>query len=340
MQAALYDEHDGYYRRPDRIRQGRAGDYRTAPETSPLFGATFASHFAKCYVDLGRPETWTIYEIGAGRGDFAHAVLSTLRTSFPEVFAATRYLFDEPGDEARQIAAHKLSDYSDRIEFLPLAELTTSLTGIIFSNELLDAFPVHRVIRSQGTLREMCVDVNDALEFVWAQSDLDPRVAAFCERNNLQLSDGQIFEVNLAAADFVARAAALIERGLLITVDYGADRADLLNAPSRGAGTLRSFHRHRMIDDLLSHPGEQDLTTTVDWTQIKEAGDRHGLRVLRLERLDQFLLSEGILDQLSTASSRIADTAEVLRLNVGAREMIMPDGLAAHFQVLVQQKVS
>src|SRR5690242_20705955 len=100
MQAALYDEHDGYYRRAGRLRQGRAGDYRTAPETSPLFGATFARYFAQCYSELCSPSKWTIVEKGAGRGDFAHAVLVTLRDNFPAVFAATRYLIDEIGDEA------------------------------------------------------------------------------------------------------------------------------------------------------------------------------------------------------------------------------------------------
>jgi len=339
MQAALYDERDGYYRRADRIRQGRAGDYRTAPETSPLFGATFARYFAQCYSDLGSPSKWTIVEKGAGRGGFAHAVLLTLRHNFPEVFAATHYLIDEIGDEARNAASQKLSDYSDRVEFRPLSELTSPFPGIIFSNELLDALPVHRVIGSQGGLREMCVDVNEG-EFAWTQSDLSPRVAVYCQGLNLQLSEGQVFEVNLAAEDFVARAAALIEHGLLVTVDYGDDRADLLNAPHRFAGTLRSFHRHRMSDDVLSHPGEQDLTTTVDWTQITAAGARQGLEVLRLERLDQFLLKEGLLDQIAFMSAGAADTAEGLQLNANAREMIMPNGLAAHFQVLVQRKVS
>jgi SAM-dependent MidA family methyltransferase len=339
MQAALYDEHDGYYRRADRIRQGRAGDYRTAPETSALFGATFGNYFAKCFLDLGWPQTWNIFEIGAGRGDFAHAVLVTLRHNFPDVFAATRYLIDEVGDDARNAAAQKLSDYSDLVEFRSLSELPSPFPGIIFSNELLDAFPVHRVIGSQHGLREMCVEVDDAGEFGWTQSDLSTRVADYCEKIDLQLSEGQIFEVNLAAEDFVAHAASLIERGFLVTVDYGAARANLLKAPHRFAGTLRAFRRHQMSDDVLAHPGEKDLTTTVDWTQIEEAGARHGLEVLRLERLDQFLLMEGLLDEISLMSAGGADTAEVLQANASAREMIMPNGLAAHFQVMVQRKV-
>ena len=129
---------------------------------TPLFGATFANYFAQCYFDLDSPKTWTIFEIGAGRGDFAHAVLTTLQTSFPDVFAATRYLIDEIGDEVRAAAEQKLNELSDPVDFRRLSEMTSSFIGIIFSNELLDAFPVHRVIGGQGALRELCVDANAA----------------------------------------------------------------------------------------------------------------------------------------------------------------------------------
>jgi SAM-dependent MidA family methyltransferase len=145
--------------------------------------------------------------------------------------------------------------------------------------------------------------------------------------------------VNLEAEDFVARAASLLDRGLLITVDYGAERNDLLSDPNRLSGTLRSFRKHQISEDVLSQPGEQDLTTTVDWTQVREAGARNGLETLRLEQLDQFLLIEDALEQIMSVSDRLTDHVELFNFNAGAREMIMPDGMAAHFQVLVQRKV-
>jgi SAM-dependent MidA family methyltransferase len=132
----------------------------------------------------------------------------------------------------------------------------------------------------------------------------------------------------------------LFERGFLVTVDYGAERNELLDSPDRFTGTLRAFRRHQLIDDVLARPGEQDLTTTGDWTQIKEAGRRAGLRAVRLERLDQFLLSEGLLQRLSEMVAQTQNQVEALRLSTSAREMIMPHGLAASFQVLVQEKHS
>jgi SAM-dependent MidA family methyltransferase len=341
MQAALYDERDGYYCRPDRIPQGRAGDYRTAPESSPLFAATFARYFSKLFaelfLELGSPPTWTIFEAGAGGGEFAYGVLNSLRANYPEVFSATSYVIDEVSPATRRRATEYLSEFAERLTFQRLVEIDKANVGVCFSNELIDAFPVHRVIMRDGRLSELCVGLKQD-DFVWVERDPVQGVAEYCRRAGLRLSEGQIAEINLEAEEFISRAAGLFDRGFLITVDYGAERNELLDSPDRFEGTLRAFHRHHLVDNVLATPGEQDLTTSVDWTQIKEAGARAGLRTIRLERLDQFLLSEGLLGQLSEMLSQTEDQVEALRLSTGAREMIMPNGLAASFQVLVQEK--
>jgi SAM-dependent MidA family methyltransferase len=338
MQAALYDRAEGYYCRR-RIRQGRAGDYRTAPETSPLFGAVFAHYFMKSYFDLGAPDQFTIIEIGGGAGDFARAVLTTLQREFPKVFNAARYIIDEISDDARSQALTKLGEFKDRIQFESLSEIESPLPhAIIFANELLDAFPVNRVIGRSGKLCELRVGLNDEDEFTWIADELSDDVAEYCERIRLQLAEGQIYEVNLAAEEFISRAAQVIGEGLLITVDYGSEREGLRNDPNRLQGTLRAFHRHEFVDDLLARPGEYDLTTTVDWTQIQEAGTRHGFETLRFQRLDEFLLSEGAPDELFSIGNQIRDPVELLNFNAGARELIMPNGMAASFQALVQRK--
>jgi SAM-dependent MidA family methyltransferase len=344
MQAALYDEREGYYCRPDRIPQGRAGDYRTAPESSPLFAATFAWYFSKLFAELflemGSPAAWTIFEAGAGGGEFARGVLKRLQAHYPEVFAATSYVIDEVSPATRGRAAARLSEFGDRVMFRSLADVAEpAVVGVVFSNELIDAFPVHRVIMRNGRLRELYVGL-DEKNFVWAECDPDEHVAEYCGRFELRLREGQIAEINLAAERFISRAAGLFSRGYLVTVDYGAERSELLDSPDRFNGTLRAFHRHHLVDDVLARPGDQDLTTTVDWTQIKEVGRQAGLRAVRLERLDQFLLSEGLLQRLSEILAQTQDQVEGLRLSTSAREMIMPHGLAASFQILVQEKLS
>ena len=189
-----------------------------------------------------------------------------------------------------------------------------------------------------GKLRELCVGLSQN-DFAWVECDPEQRVAEYCGRIELRLAEGQIAEINLAAEEFVPRAAGLFERGVLVTVDYGVERGELLDSPDRFNGTLRAFHRHQLITSVLASPGEQDLTTTIDWTQVREAGTRAGLRTIRFELLDQFLLSEGLLQRLSERLAQTQDQVEALRLSTSAREMIMPHGLAASFQVLVQKKV-
>jgi len=336
MSAALYDQQDGYYCRADRIPQGRAGDYRTAPETSPLFAATFANYFSKLFTDLKWPQTWTIFEVGSAGGDFAHGLLSSLRQSDSRIFAATNYVIDEISPAARQRATERLSEFADRVTFLPLAEVVKPTMGIVFTNELIDALPVHRVIMRDGRLRELCVGLNKT-EFAWIECDLSPALTEYAERTRMHLVEGQIAEINLAAEDFISRAAALLEPGYVVTVDYGAERDELWRLPNRQAGTLRAFRRHQFVDDVLATPGDQDLTTTIDWTQVREAGERVGLRPLRFERLDQFLLVEGLLGRLGEISSTL-DAVEAIRLSTSARELVLPTGLAASFQVLVQAK--
>lgn len=340
MAAALYDDRDGYYGRADRIPQGRAGDYRTAPETSPFFAATFALYFSKLFTELKWPPSLTIFEAGAGSGEFARDLLNRLRTNCPEVFAVTHYVIDEVSPAARRRAADRLNEFSDRVTFRRLADVEPPVTaGIVFSNELLDAFPVHRVIMRAGTLRELFVGVTES-DFVWVEGELENRVAEYCERAGINLLEGQIAEISLEAENFIAGAAGLFDRGYLVTVDYGAERNDLLSDPNRHQGTLRAFRRHQLMDDMLANPGEQDLTTTVDWTQIIEAGDRAGLRMIRLERLDQFLISEGLPHGFQMLMGETSNQAEALRLSTSVRELILPTGMAASFQVCVQEKVA
>jgi SAM-dependent MidA family methyltransferase len=183
------------------------------------------------------------------------------------------------------------------------------------------------------------VGLNDEDEFAWIEDELSGGVREYCERIQLQLREGQTYEVNLTAEEFISRAAQVMGEGLLITVDYGADRNVLLNDPNRFEGTLRAFHKHRFVNDLLARPGEHDLTTTVDWTQIQEAGARDRFETLRIQRLDEFLLSEGAPDELFSIGNQIRDPVELFNFNAGARELIMPNGMAASFQVLVQRKI-
>jgi SAM-dependent MidA family methyltransferase len=337
MRVALYDETKGYYRKPNRI-WGRAGDYRTSPECSDLFAATFARYFVRLYEQLGNPQSFTLVEMGGGSGHFAFGVLQTLQNYFPRIFAATRYVFDEVSGSAHTVAQQRLCPFAGCVQFASLDDVEIN-PGIVFSNELLDAFPVNRATLVDGTLCEYYVTLGVDEQFVWmigpASTD---ELAEYLSRHDIRLREGQVVEINLEIENWLMKVAAKLRRGYLVTVDYGAEAAELYSL-ERDYGTLRGFHRHKFVEDLLAVPGDIDLTSTIDWTAVRFAGQTFGLETLSLARQDKFLLVAGLLDQLELQSANLSD-AEKMRLSTAAREMILPKGMAASFQVLVQKKIS
>lgn len=342
MKMALYDVDEGYYCRSSRQKWGREGDYRTSPERSSLFAATFARYFATLYEKLGKPARWRIVEVGGGEGHFATGVLQTLQKYLPHVFAATNYVLDEVSSHARTLARERLLPFSDHVEFRKLDDLEVD-TGVVFSNELLDAFPVHRLKMDEGQLREFYVKVGANEKFDWTLGPLSTRyLDDYFAECDIQLVEGQVAEVNLQIEEWLRKVARKMRTGYLVTVDYGADADALYSSAARFQyrGTLRSFYRHRIVDDVLARPGEQDITTTIDWSFVKRVGGKLGFEAVEFDRQDKFLVANGLLEQLELESQQCKNEAEQLRLSTAVREMILPDRMAASFQVLVQKKTS
>lgn len=335
MKAALYDRDGGYYQRADRQRWGRAGDYRTSPERSELFAETFTRYFVK----LASEGELTIIESGAGDGSFAAGVLRTLRNQFPTHFAETRYVVYELSDDARRRAEERLGEFGERVQFCSDWDQVSVSSGIYFSNELIDAFPVHRVVMSDEGLSELYVAVDSSGEFVEATGPMStPRLAEFINEYSIELAQEQVIEINLAIEDWLSAVSEKLEKGFLITVDYGAEATELYDAMLRPEGTLRGFSNHAFVDNLLAVPGEYDLTTTVNWTQVKNVGEKFGWKVIEFATQDKFLLNAGLPEQLQYRLSRAATGAERVALTTGARDMILPGGMASSFQVLVQNR--
>lgn len=313
MEAALYDPADGYYTRSDRKRWGREGDYRTSSERSELFAATFARYFAGLFNELGQPAQWTIVEGGAGEGTFAKRVLRALEEQYPDIFAATHYLELEVSS----------------------ADFHPSNPCLYFSNELLDAFPVHRVTAAG----ELYVTLDADNRFTWTVGPLSTqRLAAFLEEHAIELAPDQTIEINLAIDDWLASVASKLKRGYVITVDYGAETPELYDPSLRPDGTLRAFSQHGFVDDVLQDPGAYDITSSVNWTQVIRTGERLGLKVVEFASQDRFLLNAGLVHELEQRLTRIKTTADQVRLTTDAREMILPGGMASSFQVLVQRR--
>ena len=334
MEVALYDPESGYYQRRDLERWGRNADYRTSPERSELFAATCARYFANLHHELGDPEQWTIREGGFGDGRFALGVLSALSRDHSHVFSATRYVLEEVSADAVSRARAALSDFQACVSFESPHANGFPGPWLYFSNELLDSFPVHRV----KTGGELYVTLDSDGKFAWTTGPLSTnRLARFLDDYSIKLEPNQIIEINLAIDDWLEQVAKRPGPGYVITVDYGAESADLYDPYLRPEGTLRGFSRQGFVADVLAAPGEYDITSSVNWTQVKRTGARLGLKEVEFASQDRFLLNIGLLDQLQLGLQREQSGAGKARLTTDAREMILPGGMAASFQVLVQK---
>lgn len=338
MKEALYHETDGYYMRPETQIWGRRGDYRTSPETSALFGATFARYVSKLFKDLKSPGKFHFVECGAGDGSFADAFLSSLQNYFPDTYAAINYCIDDVNKHRLRAISQRLQKFAGKIEFSRLETLPDLDPGIVFSNELLDAFPVHRLTKRNCELKELYVDVNTNGRFNWIVGPLSAdRLSEIYFQNAEEIVDDQLIEISPDIDDWLNLVSEKLRRGYLITIDYGAEASELYGNPERIEGTLRAFSRHGFAE-VLENPGEHDITAHVNWTRIKNVSANLGFKTVTFQRQDKFLTEAGIFQELDRLATPERNEHEVLRLALGAREMALPNGMASSFQVLVQQR--
>ena len=297
MDLALYDPESGYYSRSagpgDRTTgPGRRGDFLTAPESHPIFGWAVARHLESVWLALDRPARFVLREHGAGAGALAAGILDGLRRAGSELLDAVRY-------QAIDTSAPRLAALRERLDGLGLADHVDAsddrpATGAILANELLDALPVHRVEAApDGGLLERFVTLEPmasgklptftTLLGPPSTPDLDARLAG----ENVALQPGQPAEICLAVDRWVADAAASLDRGELLLIDYGYPAAELYD-PARGS-TLRAYHRHRVHTDPLVAIGRQDLTAHVDLTAVERAAVAAGLQSIGRTSQARFL---------------------------------------------------
>jgi SAM-dependent MidA family methyltransferase len=336
MQAALYDAELGYYNTV-RMKIGPAGDYYTSSNVHPAFGAVLARTFVELWA--GSVEPLTIVEIGAGTGRLACHVLSTMRDEAAAVFERLSYVIIETSAAMRDLQRNKLTDFSDRVRWLELEDLERSpITGIVFSNEFVDALPVHRVRLKNGRIEELYVTRAHAercLELAWDEPSTGA-LGDHIERFEATLLEDQVIEVNLDAMEWLGRTAQTIQCGFLITIDYG-DLAGHLWTPGRRSGTLRSFYKHRLIDSPLERVGEQDITASVNFTVLIEYGRDLGFELVSYERQTAFLTRMGLIERMA-AQHGSRDTLDDLKERLAVKNLFVPGGISDSFHVLIQRK--
>ncbi len=333
MDAALYHPEHGYYT-SGRASIGRGGDFFTSVSTGPLFGALLARQFAEMWAHLGEPAEFTIVEQGAHRGDCARDVLTALRAQSPSCFAATRYAIIEPSAFLRAAQNETLIGFADRVRWFPTLDMLPPFTGVHFSNELPDAFPVHAVVWDGTAWHESHVAL-DGERFTFADRAITsgPLQAALAQLPPVPA--GYRTEINLAAAAWIAALAAQLTRGFVLIIDYGFPRAEYYR-PERTTGTLTGYAQHRRVDDVLAAPGETDLTAHVDFTALAERATTAGLRVAGFTDQHHFIVALGA----QHFPAHVPDNAAGQRELRAFKTLMHPQMMGRSFQVLALERAT
>jgi SAM-dependent MidA family methyltransferase len=338
MDLVLHAPGLGYYSAGS-TKFGAAGDFITAPELSPLFAACLARQVAEVLEAMGGG---AVMEIGAGSGALAAGLLAELEQlgAIPE-----RYLILETSAELRERQAKSLClaipALAGRVEWIDRLP-DGGFRGVMLANELLDAMPVHRLQRDgQGTLLEACVR-RDGAGLDWGlREPVDARLiervdAIVSGLDPVEFEPGYCFEINLAMEGWLASAAAALEQGVLLLVDYGYPRREYYH-PERRTGTLMCHYRHRAHDDPLTLPGLQDITAHIDFTALAEAGWQCGLELCGYTTQAWFLFGCG-LQELATQRMSSASTLDAAKIAQQVQRLVLPGEMGEKFKVIAWRR--
>ncbi len=285
MERALYDPEGGYYmkRLPPETRNR---DYYTSPDVSETFGRYLARQLAEMWRVLDEPPRFQVVELGAGRGLLCRDICRALERDAPDCLSRTGYVAVEksPGRlrDLEEGLDSEDASWRSRVAWVDsIQKVASGMTGVVFSNEFFDALPVHRVCPLGSGWSEVYVRAAQGKFTEELGEPSTPDLAAYFE--DLGLSppppaggdEKARTEVNLKAAEVMVQIGRKLERGFVLTLDYGYPASEL-HAPHRvaGGGTLMCYHRHRAHADPYVHVGEQDLTAHVDFTALALAGRR------------------------------------------------------------------
>jgi SAM-dependent MidA family methyltransferase len=335
MRECLYHPLHGYY---SKAESERFADYYTSVDMHPIFGRLLARQFAEMWEHLGCPAEFLLVEAGAGVGRLAGHILDFCATKIPAFYGALRYLAVERSAARLDQAALRLQQHAKAGHFVAAMEIPSSIpAGCFFSNELIDALSVHRAILEEGALKEILVGLH-AGQFV----DVVVPVSAcaineYFAAQGITLNEGQHAEASLEACDWITEVGRRLERGYVLTIDYGHRAAELFDEHHM-RGTLLAYHDHRISEDFYASPGKQDLTAHVNFTALELWGKRAGLNSVGLTSQTAFLLALGQRNEFADLYNDGQSETERIQARLQLKTLIHPEGMGERFQVLIQQK--
>ncbi len=339
MELALYHPLHGYYMRQsdgvEHERVGWSGDFYTSSDVHPILGRAIAGQVRQMDEVLGCPAPFTIVEMGAGKGLLARDCLASIHEDQDDFASRVRYVLIERSPVMRNLQRQNLAPWLRTPGLVTWIDSLDGLgpqgvTGLFLSNELIDAFPVHRVQVKDGRTEELYVDYRDG-RFVECLKPLSTaELAHYLQRLNTVLPEGYRTEVNLLAMDWMEQVGRRMDRGFVLTVDYGHTAQDLYGS-DRKDGTFLCYFGQQANDDPFIRVGEQDMTAHVDFSSLASVGETQGLYVTGFTNQMSFLMGLGAEEMIG----RLEPESPAFR---AAIHLLKPNGMGSTFKVLVQHK--
>jgi SAM-dependent MidA family methyltransferase len=339
MELALYHPQFGYYMRQpdgaDQERIGWSGDFYTSSDVHPILGRAIAAQAKQMDELVGCPTPFTIVEAGAGKGLLARDCLAAIHAEQDGFASRVRYVLIERSPAMRELQRQNLAHWLSKPGLVTWVEgldglAPQSVTGLFFSNELIDAFPVHRVQVAAGRIEELYVDYREG-RFVNCFKPLSTATLVhYLQQLNPTWPEGYRTEVNLLAMDWMKQVARRMDRGFVLTIDYGHTAQDLYG-PERKDGTFLCYFQQRANDDPFMRVGEQDMTAHVDFSSLAAVGEMQGLHVTGFTNQVSFLTGLGVEEMVG----KLEPESPAFR---AAIHLLKPNGMGSTFKVLVQHK--
>jgi SAM-dependent MidA family methyltransferase len=339
MERCLYTPGLGYYS-AGKAKFGAEGDFVTAPELGTLFARCVVRAFEPVLGSLG-PEA-AFLELGGGSGAFAEAALLALDAAG---VVPRRYMILEPSADLRERQRERLRAALPAALFARAAWLDgppeAEWEGVLFANEVIDALPTTRFTARDGEIYEEHVVLDGEGRFTRNDRPADALVGGavrHVERDlGREFENGYRSEILPQLPYWVQAVAGSLRRGAMLFADYGYTRGEFYQ-PERTDGTLRAFYRHRMHGDAFFLPGLQDLTASVDFTALAEAGNSAGFGVAAYMPQAQFLLAAGMQEFFENDYLALTDEAARYRLAQEVKKLTMPDQMGERFQAMLFAK--
>ena len=340
MAACLYEPGVGYYTSPGR-KVGAEGDFYTSISVHAAFGRVIAREIAQMWRCMGSPATFTLVECGAGNGRLACDIMDYLAERETTLYGGLRLVLVEKEPSLESAQREMLAAHAERITWLSPDEFGSgrfTFSGCLYSNELIDALPVHRVLMTADGLQEIYVTITEG-EFHEETGPLSTAaIQEYLDRIAIELHPGQQAEVNLAAPAWLASASRTLEKGFILTIDYGFSAVELF-APHRKQGTLLCYYRHQTEENPYIRLGQQDITAHVDFSTLMTYGEELGLHAQWFGEQYRFLLAAGIVEEIEEVERSNATEEHKLKLRLALKKLIMPEGgMGDTFRVLIQSK--